>query len=112
MALVAGGVAAAAWGVNPAHAPTAQVNNAGWVTLASQNEPRQEMAVAELNGRIYAIGGFRAGSTRANTVEAYDPTSDSWQTMAPLPIGLNHPLAATAGGHIYVIGGHPESGPE
>jgi N-acetylneuraminic acid mutarotase len=70
------------------------------------------MAVAELNGKIYAIGGFRANGSSATTVEVYDPASDSWQTVAPLPVGLNHPLAASVGNRLYVIGGHPESGPE
>src|SRR5687768_391283 len=47
----------AAFRASLAEQMTAQ--SGAWVTLAPQIEPRQEMAVAELNGRIYAIGGFR-----------------------------------------------------
>ncbi|HZT05747.1 MAG TPA: kelch repeat-containing protein [Chloroflexota bacterium] len=83
-----------------------------WVDLAQQRVPRQEMAVAELGGRIYAIGGFNPDGSSANTVEAYDPATDSWATVAPLPIALNHPAAATVGDHVYVIGGHPDQGAE
>jgi N-acetylneuraminic acid mutarotase len=83
-----------------------------WVELASLNEPRQEVAVAELGGRIYVAGGFRRDGSTSDAVEAYDPASDSWSLRARLPLALNHATAASVNDRLYVIGGHPPSGPE
>lgn len=76
-----------------------------WVNLAPLNEPRQEVAVAALNGKIYVIGGILSNGNTANTVEEYDPVTDTWQFVAPLPAPLHHTTATTVNGKIYVIGG-------
>jgi hypothetical protein len=55
--------------------------------------PRSELASGVLAGRLYALGGFSAIG-RANTVEAYDPSTNAWATMAPMP----HPRFAFAAG--------------
>ncbi len=71
-------------------------------------EARQEVAVAELDGLMYVIGGFRESAVPfgiAPTVEVYDPESDEWSFVAPLPKGLHHTAAASVGGLLYVIGG-------
>lgn len=39
------------------------------------------VSVAELNGFIYALGGFD-GTHRLNTCERYDPTTNQW-TLIP-----------------------------
>jgi N-acetylneuraminic acid mutarotase len=83
-----------------------------WVDLAPLQEARQEVAVAELDGRIYVVGGFRDGGGTVSTTEVYDPTTNAWQFAAPLPIAVNHAVAATVGNTLYVFGGHPPSGPE
>src|SRR5581483_8912190 len=98
--------------VEPARLAPSQTMQGSWVDLAPMPEPRQEMGVAALDGRIYAIGGFRADGTSADTVEVYDPATNSWQRAASLPQALNHPAAASVGGRVYVIGGHPDLGPE
>ena len=51
-----------------------------WQQVASLNEARTGHACAALNGKIYAIGGQDSA-----TVEIYDPTSDSWSYISPLP---------------------------
>src|SRR5687768_8978256 len=65
-----------------------------WIRLTSMPDPRQEVAVAELNGRIYVIGGL----PRTNRVQEYDPVNDSWRFVASAPIAVDHPGAASAGG--------------
>jgi N-acetylneuraminic acid mutarotase len=82
-----------------------------WTTLAPLLEPRQEIGVIELQGRIYAAGGYRLDRTSANTVEVYDPATDRWTMAAPLPRGLNHPGAAAVGERFYVVGGDDGRGP-
>jgi N-acetylneuraminic acid mutarotase len=84
-----------------------------WVDLAPLAAPRQEVAVAELGGRIYVAGGFRPDGGAADTVEAYDPSTDRWEPIAPLPLPVHHAAAAAVDGILYVIGGMtgPESRP-
>ena len=76
-----------------------------WSQRARLPEPRQEVAVAGLDGEVYVIGGFRLDVTTADTVEVYDPNTDTWSLAASLPTGLHHTAAATVGGKLYVIGG-------
>jgi len=73
-----------------------------WVSLAPMSEPRQEMAAAELGGRIYAVGGL-AGRANANTI--YDPPGNSWSVGADLPVMTDHAWSASVGGRLYAGGG-------
>ena len=73
-----------------------------WLTLAPMKEPRQEMAVAELDGKLYAVGGL-AG--RANANEIYDTATDTWSTGADFPASTDHDWAVSLSGHVYVGGG-------
>ncbi len=74
--------------------------------LAPLPDPRQENGVAELNGKIYVVGGMRGETSIADTVEAYDPATDQWTRLASLPAPRHHTAAAAVGGKLYVIGGH------
>jgi N-acetylneuraminic acid mutarotase len=73
-----------------------------WVALASMNEPRQEMAVAALNDRIYAVGGL---SGRANATEIYDTVSNAWSLGPDLPVDTDHAWSVSVNGRLYVGGG-------
>ena len=75
-----------------------------WRSLPSLPTSRQEVGIAELNGRVYVIGGLvtRAAST---ALEAFDTKTGEWLTLADLPTPLHHVAAATAAGKIYSIGG-------
>lgn len=63
--------------------------------------PRSEMPAVELGGVIYLPGGF--GGERI--LEAYDPASDTWSRLAPLPSGRQHGMAAAHAGRLYFFGG-------
>ncbi len=78
---------------------------AAWISLAPVLTPRQEIAVAAANGKVYVIGGL-AGETVLASVEEYDPQTDRWGFVAPLPQPVHHAAAATVGDRIYVIGGY------
>jgi hypothetical protein len=57
-------------------------------------------------GDLYAIGGLGAGSSVLSSVERYDPQTDSWSTVAPLPQPMYRAAATIDGaGHIFVFGG-------
>jgi hypothetical protein len=77
----------------------------GWSLLAPLPATNSETAVAELDGKIYVIGGYPADRKTVATVQMYDSASDKWQIVAPLPAPLNHVMAATANGKVYAIGG-------
>lgn len=76
-----------------------------WESLAPLPQRRQEVGVAELDGRIYVVGGFNDAGQVVDTVESYDPSTDAWLTAAPLPRPLHHVTAAAVGGRLYAIGG-------
>lgn len=69
------------------------------------------VALAELNGKIYVMGGFvkpQSGPTAWVPIDnawEYDPANDSWKALAPLPTKRGSPNAAVVNGKIYVIGG-------
>ena len=39
--------------------------------------------MAVLDGRLYAVGGHN-GTERLNSVERYDPATDTWEAVAPM----------------------------
>jgi len=76
-----------------------------WISgLAPLPGPRKFAGCAELDGRIYVIGGYD-GNSDFSRVDRYDPLTNTWDTVAPLP----WPRWALAGcayaGRIYAIGG-------
>jgi N-acetylneuraminic acid mutarotase len=75
-----------------------------WTERASMPTARGALAVAEHDGKLYAIGGYDQDANRAE-VEVYDPVRDVWATRAPLPTPRDHLAAAAVLGKIYVIGG-------
>jgi len=78
-----------------------------WFALAPLAEgARQEIGVAELDGVLYTIGGFEGPfAGLSGRVEAYDIQTDTWRTLAPLPISAHHIGAGVVGGHVYAVGG-------
>lgn len=75
-----------------------------WTERAPMPTPRGALAIAEHEGKLYAIGGYDRKSNSA-AVEVYDPAQNTWHARAPLPTPRDHLAAATVAGLIYVIGG-------
>jgi RNA polymerase sigma factor (sigma-70 family) len=63
-----------------------------------------EKALSVVNGKVYAIGGFREGEV-FSTVEEYDPKTDTWTQKADMPTARGHASACAVNGKIYAIGG-------
>ncbi|HMP82830.1 MAG TPA: kelch repeat-containing protein [Verrucomicrobiota bacterium] len=76
-----------------------------WATRANLLTNNSEMGVAELDGKIYVLGGYPPSRVTQRTVQVYDTQTDSWSYTTPLPIPLNHPMPAVANGKLYMIGG-------
>jgi hypothetical protein len=69
-----------------------------WERLSDTGFARQEVSWVRLGDRFYLAGG----DTRQ---EAYDPATDTWRDVAPLPERLDHIQGVAVGGRIYYIGG-------
>ena len=58
------------------------------------------------------FGGEDAAETRVYAdAEAYDPASNRWTELAPLPLPVQGIGAAVVDGAVYVPGGGPVAGP-
>jgi len=86
-----------------------------WTKKQPMPRPAHHAALAAANGKIYAFGGFVAPATTAIPVGAawepidnaweFDPATDSWKALPPLPGKRGSAIAAEVDGKIYVIGG-------
>ena len=85
--------------------PTDQVDGGLWSQRTPLIEANSELAFAELNGKLYLLGGYPANRQTARTVQVYDIASGSWQLGPPLPQPNNHGMAAGVNGRVYLIGG-------
>jgi N-acetylneuraminic acid mutarotase len=74
-------------------------------TRADLLEANSEMAVAELDGKIYVLGGYPQNRQVQTTVQVYDPATDRWELATPLPLALHHPVVVGVAGKLYSLGG-------
>ncbi|MEO5720629.1 MAG: kelch repeat-containing protein [Chthoniobacterales bacterium] len=65
---------------------------------------RQEMACAVLNGKIYVLGGYDKNIVSTEVAEVYNPVTNTWSAIQPLPTAVNHNSAAVAAGRLYSFG--------
>jgi N-acetylneuraminic acid mutarotase len=83
-----------------------------WTQGANMPGGRNHPAVAALDGKLYVFGGYNFpccanypwpyGETNA---WQYDPKTNAWKTLAPVPRRLGAGLAVPFGGKIYVMAG-------
>lgn len=66
---------------------------------------RQDAAHAVFAGRLYAIGGGINYRSYLDSVECYDPTTNTWQMVAPMRTARKQCAACVACSFIYVFGG-------
>ena len=80
------------WQKIPSHMPT----------------PRSCLAVAELEGKLYAAGGEHY-SIPLKTLEAYNPETGTWQSLSPMTTPRRDLAMAACSGKFYAIGGKASS---
>jgi len=71
---------------------------------------RYNSAPVALGGKIYVLGGEAPNNARVSTVEAYDPTLDSWESKTSMNTGRDNLAGVAVDGKIYAIGGGDASG--
>ncbi len=74
-----------------------------WTEVGMVPTPRSEMRGALIDGLIYVPGGWGGEST----LEAYNPETGEWRTLADLPQGRHHFMATAHDSLLYLIGGSP-----
>jgi subtilisin family serine protease len=81
-----------------------------WISRAGLRAARSGLALGQVNGRLYAIGG-RSGGTTLASVEQYNPSLDSWTGKRQLPAARwDGNGAGTINGILYLPGGKNASG--
>lgn len=78
-----------------------------WHDVASLPRGLNHVGAVGFHGKIYAFGGFspQENSAVANA-EVYDPATNEWSAIAPLPHALGSVSVAVLGDEIHLVGGH------
>ena len=90
-----------------------------WNIKTPMNQTRYGFSVTVVDGQIYAIGGSYSTSGNISlgenpsaqyardlgTNERYDPKTDTWTTLSPMPTPRAYCAVAAFQGKIYCIGG-------
>jgi N-acetylneuraminic acid mutarotase len=79
---------------------------AGWKQGAPLPLPRTEVTGARLGSEIVVIGGYLADGRSSSRVDAYSPSRNRWRKLPDLPVAVNHAMAASYRGRLYVVGGY------
>jgi N-acetylneuraminic acid mutarotase len=77
----------------------------GWSMGHAMPLARSEHAVAQLDGKVWVLGGYPPGRLPSNLVQVYDPATSRWSLGPTLPQPIHHIMTAVVGGKLYVIGG-------
>jgi N-acetylneuraminic acid mutarotase len=78
--------------------------SATWKPLSGMPATRSSAAVETINGIVYVAGGYNAGGT--STLQAFDPTTNTWTALASMPITLYQgDGAGVINSRLYVAGG-------
>ena len=81
-------------------------------TRARMPSTRSALGYAVYNGRIYVAGGeFQDPHMMATfrAVEAYDPASNTWSIMPPMPVSRHGLAAGVVGNRLILVGGDVQS---
>jgi N-acetylneuraminic acid mutarotase len=90
-----------------------------WNSVSNMPSKRQHISCAVVDDKIYVIGGFEdvccppfpekcdwdKCAKISDLNQVYDPKTDSWKTLKPIPTKRHGHDIAAANGKIYVIGG-------
>ena len=83
-----------------------------WQELTSLPVPcsHHEMSTIAIKGKIVVIGGLNRnnkllGKRGLSHIFSYDPKTDKWTELSPLPVGLFGASAKVIGNHIIITGG-------
>ncbi|XP_008806043.2 F-box/kelch-repeat protein At1g67480-like [Phoenix dactylifera] len=76
-----------------------------WSMLAKMNVARYDFGCAEVNGAIYAVGGYGSDGESLSSAEVYDPDKNKWTLIESLRRPRWGCFACGFEGKLYVMGG-------
>jgi N-acetylneuraminic acid mutarotase len=76
-----------------------------WSTKAALPTKRFEVGAVTLGGKFYVLAGESNGEQATTLNSEYDPATNRWRELAPIPHVTSHPGVAAGNGKIYVLGG-------
>ena len=79
-----------------------------WEAMVPMPTARQFLEASGVDGKIYALGGYAVGEhggSALRSVERYDPATNAWEVMTPMPTGRFNFTVAVVDGKIYALGG-------
>lgn len=76
-----------------------------WSKVANMNVARYDFACAEVNGKVYAMGGSGTNGESLSSVEMYDPDLNTWTLIESLRRPRWGCFACGLKGKLYVMGG-------
>ena len=53
--------------------------------------PRHHVGAATVGGKLYIVGGRGEEDHSLDTFESYDPTTETWESLPPIPFGVASP---------------------
>ncbi|PYR42363.1 MAG: hypothetical protein DMF95_28565, partial [Acidobacteria bacterium] len=80
-----------------------------WAALTPSSLGRAYADAAVINGKLYVVGGCTNNSDCSfvtNALEVYDPGTNAWSTLAPMPTRRLDPAVGVMNGKLYVVGGN------
>src|SRR6185437_3020752 len=85
-----------------------------WRQAAPLPAPRDHCSAAALGGKLCVFGGevgHDAHHRQQTSAWAYDPATDSWATLAAMPIGKSHAESSTfvLNGRVILAGGQVDN---
>ena len=87
------------------------VSSTSWTTMAPMPTPVYGAATGMINGIMYVAGGANSSGPNAG-LQAYNPATNAWSALAPMPGGrYQGDGAAVINGQLYVVGGWTWSPP-
>lgn len=82
-----------------------------WSAGPTLPESRSAYGLAVVEGRLYLFGGSDGTAYRAE-VFRFDPATERWSTLTPMPTARAYSCVATdPQGNVFVIGGENSAGP-
>lgn len=78
---------------------------ASWSFRTAMPTARAGISAVLFEGEIYVIGGTDAEGKVIDTVERYDPISDTWSSGVPAKMSRSNGVARILGDHIMLMGG-------
>lgn len=84
-----------------------------WASVLGMPTPRSGIGVAVLKGRMHVVGGEAyindlVGTYRSH--EAYDPKTNTWERLDPMPTPRHGVAVGEVGGKLYAVSGSNVAG--